>query len=318
MAIDPELLELEALALAEAALRPPDIAGLHHAAIEDTVGRQLKKGGRAFLALARRAVARKLEAPAVHRGPGLFTPDELLLLAELLGDALKAGQNLAHLLLLDQMHGAARRELGVKESRLLEAAGPIPQAALDFFRGLLPLLGTDPQRSGPALARRAFTLAVATSEELLKKVQDAIAGRIESGQVTRGERAVQAILDDAGVSSRNPQYAATVLRTNVMDSYGQAYQDQLSRSTKTFPVWKMTNPADSRSRPSHAARNGNYYPSNVSFSSVRGTGPEDVINCRCVQVAIFFRDWQSLKAKGARLADGYDEIEPAPEIAVRR
>ena len=305
--MEPDLLRLESLALAEAALAAPDLAGPHHERVEAAAGAAITKGGAVLLALARDAVARLVAHG--RAGPhGLFSADELLLLAEAIEEALAGGESLARLLLLDHTHQVARRELGVAEGRLREAI--LPDAVLDFFRGLLPLLGADPHRSGPTLARRAFTLAVATSHELLAKVQAAIGDRIKSGKVSSGPRAVAALLDAAGVSPKNPQYAEAVFRTNYLDSFNETYQAQLSRSQATFPVWKYSNPDDSRSRPAHAARNGLYYPSSVPFTAVRGTAAKDVVNCRCLPIAVDKWAWRDLKAKGARLADGYTE---APE-----
>jgi hypothetical protein len=301
----------ESLALFEAGLEPPDLAGPHHEAVEQGAGEAIRQGGAVLLELGRRALTRHLGTGHRHLA-GLFSADEVLLLAEAIERALAAGESLARLLLLDRMHGVARRELGARESRLTEATF-LPHAALDFFRGLLGLLGTDPQRQGPTLARRAFTLAVATGQELLTKVQDAIAERIASGQMTSGPRAVAELLKAAGVSPRNPQYAEAVFRTNYLDSFNQTYQDELSASADTFPVWKYSNPDDSRSRPTHAARNGQYYPSSVPFTYVRGTTAKDVINCRCLPIAVDKWTWKELRDKGARLADGYQEA-PAPGL----
>lgn len=206
-------------------------------------------------------------------------------------------------------------------ARLTEAAGPTlePAAALDYFRGLAPDLGTDPGRIPPDLRRKAFTLAAATGEELLQKVQAAIADRIQSGEVTTGPKAVQALLDAAGVAPGHPEgrdgYAATVFRTNTMDAWNQGLQDELAQQQETFPVWRYSNPHDSRSRPEHAARNGRYYPASVTFNQIRGTGIEEVANCRCTAVPIDRWQWADLKAKGARLADGYHEPAPVTRAA---
>ncbi len=81
----------------------------------------------------------------------------------------------------------------------------------------------------------------------------------------------------------------------------------MSAQQDLFPTWRYSNPDDSRSRPSHAARNGLYYPSSVPFTAIRGTAAADVINCRCLPIAIDRWSWRALRAAGARLADGYSE-----------
>lgn len=203
--------------------------------------------------------------------------------------------------------------LPVQESRLhqvLESA-PLPalapDAALDFFRSLVPLLGTDPLRVLPAFRRTAFTLAVATETELLGKVKQVILDKLATGDVWSGPRAVQQVLDAAEVSQAQPGYARTVFRTNAMDAYNQGLMDQLSQEQETFPVWKYTNPDDGRSRRDHALKNGRYYPTGVSFVQVRGTDPKDVCNCRCVPVPVDKWSWSELRKKGARIADGFPD-----------
>src|SRR5207302_39432 len=98
--------------------------------------------------------------------------------------------------------------------RLLEDA-PLPSlepnAALDFFRALIPTLGTDPLFL-PNMQRTAFTLAVVVEHELLKTVQEVIAERLKSGETSTGARAVQAVLDAAGVTPTNRGYSDMVWR----------------------------------------------------------------------------------------------------------
>lgn len=183
-----------------------------------------------------------------------------------------------------------------------------PEAALRYFLGLTPEIGVDPGVFFADLRRTAFTLAVATDTELLGTVQGLIAEVLRSGDtVTVAPRMIQDLLDGAGVSPRNPQYAEMVFRTNAMDSYVRGSVDEMRDPDvmEAFPVWRYSNPHDSRSRPEHAARNGNYYPNATEFTEVRGTGPEDVCNCRCVPIPINKFQWRRLQAQGARLADGY-------------
>ena len=93
-----------------------------------------------------------------------------------------------------------------------------------------------------------------------------------------------------------------------MDALGQGLQDELNQTQEVFPVWRYSNPCDSRSRPHHAARNGKYYPSSVPFVKVRGEGIEDAANDRCVQIPVDRWTWRELRAAGARIADGYPDV----------
>lgn len=203
----------------------------------------------------------------------------------------------------------------LQESRLTEEIVPqiTPQRAVDYLLGLQPdPFSPTPTRWGDLLARTTFTLAVATGDELLTKVRDAIADRLATGKMSTGVQAVQDILDTAGVSHRNPAYAEMVLRTNVMDAYNQSAQEELAAVSDTFPVWKYSNPHDSRSRPEHAERDGKFYPSSVPFLKVRGTDISDAANCRCVAIPVWWRDWLKLRAAGKRIVDGYSD--PLPVV----
>lgn len=148
------------------------------------------------------------------------------------------------------------------------------------------------------------------------KIRELVADLFASGEVSGGEKAVQSVLDVFGVTPKSPQYADAVLRTTLMDMYHAAFTLELQQS-ELFPVWKYSNPNDSRSRPTHAARNGKYYPASVPFTEVRGTGPEDAINCRCVPIPVDQWEWAELKSGGARIAGGYPDVPmmaPAPSV----
>lgn len=194
------------------------------------------------------------------------------------------------------------------ESVLFEELGaPVeplsPEEAVAYFKGLVPTLGTDPLIFGDLMRRRAFTLAVATEIELLDKVQAAIADMLETGVVSQGPQRIQVILDAAGVTTRNPVYAEMVMRTNMMDSYNQASDEERMDSDVIdwFPVWEYSNPVDHRSRPHHAARDGKYYPAEVPFRAVRGLGIADAASCRCLAIPVFGPDWEKLQAAGKRV-----------------
>src|SRR5262245_24945772 len=177
-----------------------------------------------------------------------------------------------------------------------------PRQALQYFLRLEPLLGVDPYRFGADMERQAFTLAAATEETLLERIQAAIAERLESGEVNEGPAAVQALLDAAGVSPANPGYADMVFRTNAVDAYNAGAWSEYQDTAEEFPVWRYLNPEDSRSRPHHAARSGNFYSSSTSFNQVRGMDISDVANCRCSFEPIYRTEWAELKAAGARLS----------------
>ncbi len=180
-----------------------------------------------------------------------------------------------------------------------------PEAALEYFLSLVPTLGIDPQQFGVDMRRHAFTLAWATNQTLLDTVQAILRDVLETGQgVSSTPRLIADVFERAGVQVTNPQYAEMVMRTNMMDAYNQGLEDELRDPdvSETFPVWRYDAIVDSRSRQSHADRDGNYYPGTTAFRTIRGTSAFDVCNCRCVATPVDKWEWQQLQAKGARLA----------------
>lgn len=174
--------------------------------------------------------------------------------------------------------------------RLFDEGGlrPMPPAqAVEYFTGLVPGLTIDAKRFAPLFEKRGFSLAASTDGVLLGKVKDAIRKRLETGEDIRGgPKAIQAILEDAGVAPENPNYAQSIFRTEMMGAFNAGSQRELSDLTDVFPAFLYSNPADSRSRKAHAARNGRLYPSTTLFEDVRGRDAADVIQCRCVPIAV--------------------------------
>ena len=194
---------------------------------------------------------------------------------------------------------------------------PTPEAALAYFRRLVPSLDRDPRRYGADLRRAAFTAAEATDETLLDHLQEIIAGWIETGEPTRGADAIAEALDRAGVSPANPQYSEMVFRTNVADAYQVGAWDEFSDPdvAEEFPGWEYFNPADARSRPHHAEKSGNVYPNSVTFNEVRGTEPGDVCNCRCSFLPLHKSQYQAAERAG-RLAPARQVAERFSEVDV--
>jgi hypothetical protein len=103
-----------------------------------------------------------------------------------------------------------------------------PEAAIAFFRNLVPTLGIDPFRFGMDQRRTAFTLAQATDTELLGRVQDVISTALRTGERFRDSvESIEELLSAAGVSSNNPQYADMVFRTNYMGASNQGLYDEM-------------------------------------------------------------------------------------------
>jgi hypothetical protein len=168
-------------------------------------------------------------------------------------------------------------------------------------------------------------MAVATERQLLNRVQSLITERIRSGQAFSTAPAdIKDLLDQAGVTPRNPQYAQAVFRTNVRDAQIQAAQEELADPDMldAFPVWEYIhatgNPSEKNARPEHARRHRLLYPSSVPFVQVRGTDAANVINCRCNFRLIDKFTWNKMKAAGRRIADGYQDVPSIDELRQQR
>jgi hypothetical protein len=260
------------------------------------------------------AVERLVKRPRPGQAKRLFNDDERQELADALAATLASGHLLGRsrvrerMRQLEQFGDEPPATFSRRATQFLRFADePIqplaPEQALDYFTRLIPELGTDPRRFGAMMERQAFTLAVATEQTLLDKVQRTISEAILTGEP--GPRDVQKILDAAGVSPANPQYAEMVFRTNMMDSFNAGTTRELQDPAvqEYFPVWRYAAIVDDRSRLWHAIRNGQYYPSSVPFAEVRGEDISDVANCRCGQTPIDKFEWDKLKAAGATLEE---------------
>lgn len=183
-----------------------------------------------------------------------------------------------------------------------------PLQAIKYFLKLVPSLSLDPERWGAALERHSFTLAVGTSERMLDRVQQIIAQGIAGGRKIGyggdGSSAdINAILNEAGVTPKNPQYAEMVGRTNTMDALTAGSQAEQYRVRDTFPAWKYASiTKDMRGRKWHRARNGMIFPVEIPFVKVRGEEIEDAANCRCLPIPVDKWELEEYLKRGGVLA----------------
>jgi SPP1 gp7 family putative phage head morphogenesis protein len=260
--------------------------------------------------LIRKALTRRVE------GGSLVAPHRLLDD----GERAELADALASVLAFADLFGRARvRELAERAKAGPEtfsdaepttfAADPpgiiaAPEAALEYFRSLVPSLGIDPGRWGDSLRRKAFTLAASTDETITGRVQQAIADAIAEGKSHRQAAAdIDGLLDAAGVSASNPSYSAAVWRTNAADAYQTAAYEEMTHPdvADAFPAFEYLAITDSRARPTHAAKNGRIYPASASFAEVRGTDAGDVVNCRCSFRPLTAGQLARLEAEGRRV-----------------
>ena len=272
-----------------------------------------KREGAARIAeIARPAVERALRNPAKFLRSDKFLDDsELADLADVMADVTGTADLLGRSRMRRRLDQAERGGDKFSEddatdfSCFDEGIKPLPPSrALAYFRGLVPGLVANAEAWSEGQHQRGFMLAVTSDLELLKKVKEAIRSALESGAGYRsGTKAVDKIMDDAGISPRNPQYGEMVTRSAMANSYNEGWDSELKEPDvqEAFPVWRYANPNDNRSRPTHAARNGKYYSSAVSFADVRGRGIEDYANDRCTGIPVWRGTWQKLQRNGNRI-----------------
>jgi len=149
-----------------------------------------------------------------------------------------------------------------------------PEKALEYFRRLVPGLMSDPSRLplfAAAQRRLGFQLAVTTDETLLGKVQDIIRKTLETGE-GKSVKDIQSLLDEAGVSPKNPSYVETaVYRTNIVDALntGADEERQDPAIADWFPVFRYSGIRDGRQRPAHQVHFNKYYSNSLTFAEVR-------------------------------------------------
>jgi hypothetical protein len=183
----------------------------------------------------------------------------------------------------------------LQRNRLPPAAhfvGPSAKLNPRFFQATQKYSGGDVQLAGQ-LVQRLAGLITTHGVRAVKRI--AWTGHVYDLQTTTG------FIVSQGIISSNSEM---IFRTNSMDAYNVGAWAEMSDPDviETFPVWMYSAIVDERSRPWHAARDGLYFPASVPFTTVRGTTPRDVCNCRCTFIPVDKWQWQQLYARGVRLA----------------
>ena len=195
-----------------------------------------------------------------------------------------------------------------------------PERALEWFRELVPSMADRPLFDPDTLRRQTFTMAEATDEVMLARVQGKIAEFIESGMDRQGlVDSIEEIMDAAGVTPANSGYSEMVARTNFRSIMAEAEQAEMAdpEMQDIFPVWQYLGVEDSRQGADHEVHFNKYWPVSVAFSEVRdsmkvgpkgevvraGPGEGRPFSCRCDALRLTKWQWAELQAQGAKLED---------------
>jgi hypothetical protein len=240
-------------------------------------------GTQVFADACEKAVRRLLAAPDPLAQGVLFEDEELAEIADALSRSIATADLMGRVRIRRRAELVARaqpfsesRNPGIPEDPFHDFAEPVPalapESALAYFRRLVPSLGAAATRYGPRLDRHAFTLAVASDQVILDRVKAAIVRALEGEG--EGTPDVQEILDSAGVSQKNPQYAEMVVRTNLLDAYNQGAEAELAEPEmkEAFPpgsIWAYSTPERATTT---SPRSGSITPQRPALLKSEGRG----------------------------------------------
>lgn len=287
------------------------LAGKDGERITALIDQSQARGIDVIYSLSRKALAR-------HFGHGhfaalstasLFDADELRQLVGWLGNVIATGDLLGRYRVRERQRkaqaafGLHRFAEGDIPFAAIPESIPIltPMQAVNYFKGLVPMLGRDVPRWVQTMERAAFTMSVATEQTILTKVQGIIADRLQTGRAFGTAPAdIEDVLTEAGLTPTNPQYASMVFRTNAMDAYnvGIVHEMQHPDVKDFFPVWQYLGIKDGREGDDHRPQFFKYYPNTLLFHDVRGPR---VFNCRCTPRPVDRYEWADLSQRGAKI-----------------
>lgn len=115
-----------------------------------------------------------------------------------------------------------------------------------------------------AAQRRAFTVANAATNEIVRTVKRELVRQIALGaDLADFGKAAVARLDSAGWTPKNPSHVETVFRTNVMNAYSSGRHRQMTQPTvlAARPYWQVLGVGDGppRERKNHAKTNSKVF-----------------------------------------------------------
>lgn len=180
------------------------------------------------------------------------------------------------------------RPVQVERFRDEEAGGFAGQpygAAIEQFTKRMPVT-RDVWDTLTRLERdRAFTVAGAAQDVVVRKVQHEIQRQLEGGADLRDFRAAVAKrLEVAGFTPQNPSHVETIFRTNVLGAYSRGRITEMAQPdvVALFPYWQVltANDGPPRQRPNHRAAHGWVVRADDPYWREHGGPPWDY-NCRC-------------------------------------
>lgn len=197
---------------------------------------------------------------------------------------------------------------------LKEAISLDPEAAIRYFRQKGYTISWNWQETLQEANARAFTVAKMANLELLKTVNEKLDTVISEGKTERWfAKELTPLLQQAGWWGRplsvgpegqaqriqlgSPQRLQLIFRQNVQTAYNAGRWEQMLQNRKSQPLWQYVAVLDQRTRPSHAALNGQVFRWDDPIWSTHY--PPNGWNCRCRVRAMSER---ALKRRGLEVS----------------
>lgn len=196
-----------------------------------------------------------------------------------------------------------------------------PKEAVAFFRQKGMVLSWDYTETLGEVNAHSFTVAKATSLELLRTIRTEVDKAVSSGQTFEqfkktlrprlqdmGWWGKQEVLDaDTGEITQaqlgSNRRLRTIYQANVQSSYMAGRYKRYTDNAHARPYWRYIAIMDSRTRPAHAALHGKVFRWDDPIWSV--IWPPNGWGCRCRIQALTEAEFQAL---GIPLSDGKDSI----------
>ena len=180
------------------------------------------------------------------------------------------------------------------------AARPLADA-IKAFLGKEPVTREVFDEMEKAAQRRAFTVAKAANEAMVRVVKQELIRQIAVGaDLSEFGKHAAARFESAGWTPANPSHVETVFRTNVIGAYGAGRARQQLQpevlAVRPFLEWLGVGDGPPRQRPTHAAMHGVVLRASDEFW--RRAYPPAGYNCRCRVRSL------SVKQGAGRVQDG--------------
>jgi len=158
---------------------------------------------------------------------------------------------------------------------------PLPfDEAIAFFSDKLAMTPEEFYALVEEIRARAFTVARATSMDVIMDVHGAVEKAIESGEtLVDFKKRLSDIMESRGWEGLTPWHAETVFRNNVQTAYSTGRYKQMIDQVDQFPYWEYDAVNDSATRPTHAALDGKIFPADHPFWDT--WYPPNGHRCRC-------------------------------------